>query len=54
VPVLWDDAVFWAMEYWTVPEPVPEEPDVIVIQLALEVAVHVQLEEEAVMPIVPV
>ncbi len=54
VPVRWDVEVFWATEYWTMPEPVPEEPDVIVIQLELEVAVHAQVEEEAVTEIEPV
>lgn len=54
VPVRWEVVVFWATEYCTVPEPVPEEPDVIVIQPELEAAVHAQVEEEAVTEIEPV
>ncbi len=36
------------------PEPVPEDPDVTVNQLALEIAVHEHVEEEAVTVTEPV
>lgn len=46
--------VFMLREYCTVPEPVPELPDVIVIQLALETAVQVQVDADAVTVTFPV
>ncbi len=41
------EEVLTAMEYTTVPDPVPELPDVIVIHSALDSAVQGQLDAEA-------
>ena len=54
VPVRDPVPVFAATEYPTGPLPVPLDPDVIVIHVALLVAVHVQVDAAAVTPTDPV
>jgi hypothetical protein len=49
-----DEPVLAATEYPTVPLPVPDEPDVTVIQVLLDAAVHEQAELPGVTVKVPV
>jgi hypothetical protein len=54
VPLRCWDEVFNAMEKVTVPEPVPELPDVIVIHSELDCAVRGQLAADVVTVMFPV
>ena len=43
VPVRGPLPVYWATDHFTVPSPLPLAPEVMVIQVSFDVAVHAQL-----------